>query len=58
MTEIKQSLLTGYPNLISYDCTQIILDQMKKHICKIKIDQEQGTGFFTKIPFPTKENML
>ena len=58
MTEIKQSLLTGYPNLISYDCTQIILDQMKKNICKIKIDQEQGTGFFTKIPFPTKENML
>ena len=54
----NESLLIGYPNLISYDCTLKILEQMTKSICKIKIGQEQGTGFFCKIPFPNKNNML
>ena len=54
----NESLLIGYPNLISYDCTLKILEQMAKSICKIKIGQEQGTGFFCKIPFPNKNNML
>ena len=31
---------------------------MEKYICKIKAKNNQGTGFFTKIPFPTKDNML
>ena len=31
---------------------------MKKYICKIKINNEKGTGFFCKIPFPDKNNML
>ena len=31
---------------------------MEQNICKIKIGQEQGTGFFCKIPFPNKNNML
>ena len=31
---------------------------MKKYIFKIKIGQTQGTGFFCKIPFPDKDNML
>ena len=31
---------------------------MEKNIVKIKIGIEQGTGFFCKIPFPNKENML
>ena len=31
---------------------------MEKNICKIKIGNEQGTGFFCKIPFPDKDNMI
>ena len=54
----KESILTGYPNFISYESTQKILEQMEKNICKIKIGQKQGTGFFCKIPFPDKNNML
>ena len=37
---------------------KIIIKQMEQNICKIKIGQEQGTGFFCKIPFPNKNNML
>ena len=54
----KESVLTGYPNVISYECTQKIIEQMGSYICKIKIGQEQGTGFFCKIPFPDKNHML
>ena len=32
---------------------------MEKNICKLMLEKNaQGTGFFCKIPFPTKENML
>ena len=31
---------------------------MEKKICKIKIGNIRGTGFFCKIPFPNKENIL
>ena len=54
----KEKLINEFPNTIDYDCTKKILDQMEKNICKIKINNEQGTGFFCKIPFPTKEKML
>ena len=55
---LKENILTGYPNVISYECTKKIIEQMEKNICKIKIGKEQGTGFFCKIPFPDKDNML
>ena len=55
---LKEKILTGYPNVISYECTKKIIEQMEKNICKIKIGNEQGTGFFCKIPFPDKDNML
>ena len=58
MESKEESLITGYPNVISYECTRKILEQMEKNICKIKIGEEQGTGFFCKIPFPDKNNML
>jgi len=58
MSTNKESILTGYPNIISYECTKTIIDQMEKNICKIKVGNEQGTGFFCKIPFPDKNNML
>ena len=35
-----------------------IINQMEKTICRLKIEDEQGTGFFCKIPFPNKKNML
>ena len=54
----KESILTGFPNVISYECSQKILNQMEKGICKIKIGEEQGTGFFCKIPFPDMNNFL
>ena len=37
MAEEKESLLTGYPNIISYECTNKIKEQMEKNICKIKV---------------------
>ena len=51
---LKEKILTEYPNVISYECTKKIIEQMEKNICKIKIGNEQGTGFFCKIPFPDK----
>ena len=58
MEEQKESILRGYPNVISYECTKKIMEQMVKNICKIKIGEEQGTGFFCKIPFPDINNIL
>ena len=54
----NESLLTGYPKVITYECSKKIIKQMEQNICKIKIGQEQGTGFFCQIPFPNKNNML
>ena len=53
-----ESYLVGYPNIISYDCSKKINEQMRKNICKIEIGKERGTGFFIMIPFPNRENML
>ena len=58
MEDNKESILTGYPNVITYECTNKILKQMEKNICKINIGNTQGTGFFCKIPFPNQNNML
>ena len=58
MEEDKENVLVGYPNIISYECTKKIKEQMEKNICKINIGKSQGTGFFCKIPFPDLNNML
>ena len=58
MEGYKECILTGYPNIISYECIKKIIKQMERNICKIKIEKEQGTGFFCKIPFPDLNNML
>ena len=52
------AVLPGYPQAATYEGIQVILEQMKKAICKIRIDQMQGTGFFCKIPFPDLNHML
>ena len=58
MEDNKENMLQGYPNIISYECTKKIKEQMEKNICKINIGKSQGTGFFCKIPFPDLNNML
>ena len=58
METMEEFNIAGYPNIITFDCTKEILNQMEKNICKIKIGENQGTGFFCKIPFPDKNNML
>ena len=58
MSSLKESRIIGHPNEISYESTVKIKEQMEKNICKIDIGNRQGTGFFCKIPFPNKDNML
>ena len=53
-----QSLIVGSPNIISYEKSKTIIDQMEQNICKINIGNVQGTGFFCEIPFPDKNNMF
>ena len=54
---IKQKNKIIYQNIISFESTQKILEQMNNCICKIKINNKQATGFFCKIPFPNKKKM-
>ena len=58
MEDNKENILLGYPNVISYEYTVKIKEQMEKNICKINIEKSQGTGFFCKIPFPDLNNLL
>ena len=58
MEEQKESVLNNYPNIISYDCLKKIIEQMERNICKVNIGEEQGTGFFCKIPFPNQDKIL
>ena len=41
--ENKESILIGYPHVISYECSKKIIKQMENNICKIIIGEEQGT---------------
>ena len=47
---IKENILNVYPNVISYESTKKIIEQMEKSVFKIKIGEKQATGFFCKIP--------
>ena len=58
MVENKEFILKEYQNIISYECTKKIIEKMERDICLINIGVKKGTGFFCKIPFPKKENML
>ena len=50
--------LKDYPKSISLDGIEIILEQMKKKVCKLNIGRIKGTGFFCKIPFPDNNSLL
>ena len=50
--EKKEKIIIKYPEPISIEGLEIILQQMKNCICKIhRNDGIEGIGFFTKIPF-------
>ena len=51
---VKEDIISGYPNVISYESTKKIIEQMEKNIFKIKIGKKQGTGYFCKIPYNNK----
>ena len=41
----------NYPDCISLECTEKIIEQMKLKVCKILLENGNGTGFFCKIKF-------
>ena len=45
-------------SLINLPCAETIVHQMKNNVCKIKIKNTQGTGFFCRIPFPFNNKFL
>lgn len=49
--------IKGSPGMVDISSTQIILEQMKNCICKIKVDNKVGTGFFCKIPHGINKTM-
>ena len=52
MSTIKEKILKNYPEIVSLETTKKIIEQMKKNIFKICLnDGSKGTGFFCKIPF-------
>jgi len=58
-TIINEGLIESQPIPIDIEGTKKILYQMENCICKIYEDNgKKGTGFFCKIPFPDKNNLL
>jgi len=56
MTEIeKEKALELYPLPVTIEGTNIILEQMKKCICKIENKNGNGTGFFCYIPYQNEK---
>ena len=56
MSKINEKSLNDYPKPIFIEGTEIILNQMKKAICKISTESgSKGTGFFCKIPYPDND---
>ena len=50
MDIINEQKLNNYPEIVSLEATEIIINQMKRKICKIYLDNgKKGTGFFCKI---------
>ena len=59
MSGINEKEMEDYPKPIFMECTEIILEQMKKTIGKICLDDgTKGTGFFCKIPLNNNQDSL
>ena len=55
----NEKILKNYPIPVFLEQTKTIVDQMQKGVCKICLDDgSKGTGFFCKIPYPDKNNLL
>ena len=52
---IKEKALDNYPLPVTIEATNIILNQLKKCVCKIKNIKGDGTGFFCYIPYNEKK---
>ena len=57
MEIVPERNILGSPNMLSYECTETILKQMKECICEIFCGDTLGTGFICKIPFPDRNKM-
>ena len=57
MEIIPEEIILDSPSMLSYECTEKILNQMKECVCKIFFGAKLGTGFICKIPFPDRKNM-
>ena len=56
MSEDKEE--KNYPEIVSLESTEIIINQMKKNIFKISsVNGNKSTGFFCKIPFINNEEL-
>ena len=55
---IEESYIEFQPIPIDIEGTKKIVSQMENCICKIYQNGKKGTGFFCKIPFPDKNNLL
>ena len=47
----NEKMIRNSPNPVNLSETQTILNQMMNCVCKIKINNSFGTGFFCEIPF-------
>ena len=56
--EEEEKCITDYPKPIAYDKAKVIIKQMDRCICHVKCNNNKGTAFFTKIPFPSKHNLM
>ena len=54
----EEKNITDYPQPIAYDNAKMIIKQMDRCICHIKCNNNKGTAFFTKIPFPSRKNLM
>ena len=51
---MNEKELREHPKLIFYEELIKIPKQMEKMICRLKVDDGKGTGFFCRIPFRDK----
>ena len=54
--EIKEKYVNSSPEPVNVEKSEKIIEQMKKCICRIHYNGNDGTGFFIKIPY--KSNLL
>ena len=51
---IKEKYIIKSPEPVSLEKSEVIIDQMKKCVCRIYYNNNMGTGFFIKIPYKSK----